>query len=188
MQYQANKKLHKAICVFCSSSNRVSDSFKKQAFQLGQEIAKNSYSLVFGGATGGLMSAISEGASDLNGEIIGVIADPIIRMGRENKLSTTQVYTKNLNERKSKLKELSDIFVVLPGAFGTLDEMFDVMASASVGEHSKPLVCINLEGFYNPLIAMIDQMRNENLLPEVEKTSLYFVDNVEDCIELIKKM
>ncbi len=188
MENQVQPKPSKSICVFCSSSNRVSNSFKEQAYQLGELIAKRGYALVYGGATGGLMSAVSEGAANWGGEIIGVISTPIIQMGRESTLPTKMIKTVNMAERKTKLKELSDVFVVLPGAFGTLDEMFDVVAASSVGEHNKALICINLDAYYNPLQAMIEQMQKENLLPEIEKTKLYFVENIADCMQLIENI
>lgn len=175
------------ICVFCSSSNNIADLYKKSAFRLGEMIAETGYTLVYGGATGGLMTAIAEGASSKNGKIIGVIAQPIIKMNRQSILPTELVIVKDLSERKSKMKEISDFFVVLPGGYGTLDEMFDVVASGTVGEHKKPLVLVNENHFFDHFLHEIELMKSEKCIPQNETYKISVTQNIDDCIQQIIK-
>lgn len=174
------------ICVFCSSSNSIAPGFIEMGKMLGKKIAEKGYTLVYGGATGGLMDAVAEGASGENGEIIGVIPEIIIHSDRLSQLPTQQIVTTDMSERKKRMKEMADAFVVLPGGFGTLDEMFDVIASATVGEHKKPLICLNYNGFYNRLIQLADEMRTGYFIPKEEKYKPIFVNSVEECLERIE--
>jgi hypothetical protein len=173
------------ICVFCSSSQHIDEHYKQAAFRLGEVIAESGNTLVFGGATGGLMDAVSEGASSKNGTIIGIIPQAVIRMKRQSALSTQLIEVETMNERKLLLKSHSDVFVVLPGSYGTLDEMLDIVASGIVGEHKKPLIIVNLNGFYDLFLSQIDYMRGEHFIPEEEKYKPIIARDIEHCLELI---
>ena len=173
------------ICVFCSSSNNIADGYKLAAFQLGELIAESGNKLVYGGATGGLMDAVAEGAKSKEGEIIGVIAQAIIKMNRKSLLPTELLLVDTMSERKTLMKTISDAFIVLPGSYGTLDEMLDIVASGVVGEHKKPLILVNQDGFYDQFIQQIDNMRNELFIPAVEKYKPFIVQNIHQCMELI---
>lgn len=175
------------ICVFCSSANSIDQAYKLLATQLGIKIAEKGHALVYGGATGGLMDAVAEGAAQMQGEIIGVIPEIIIRSNRLSKLPTQLIITADMGERKKRLKHEADVFVVLPGGYGTLDEMFDVIASGSVGEHKKSLICLNINGFYDNLIHLSDQMKTGSFIPKEEKYKPYFVNTIDECFELIGK-
>ncbi len=172
------------IAVFCSSSNHIADNYKQVGFRLGEMIAESGNTLVYGGATGGLMDSVSEGAACKNGQIIGVIPQAVIRMNRQSSLPTQLITVETMSERKATMKELSDIFVVLPGSYGTLDEMLDIVTSAIVGEHKKPLILLNQNGFYNQFLGQIELMRNEMFIP-VENYKPIVVEDIESCFELI---
>ncbi len=173
------------IAVFCSSSNHIADKYKQTAYQLGVLIAQNGNSLVFGGATGGLMDSVAEGVHSKNGQIIGVIPQAVINMNRQSTLSTQLICVETMNERKAKMKSMADVFVVLPGSYGTLDEMLDIIASGVVGEHKKPLILVNQDGFYDSFLFQIDFMRSEQFIPAVEKYKPLIVSDIYQCIELI---
>ena len=172
------------IAVYCSSSNHIAQKYLDTAFALGSWIAKNGYSLVFGGATGGSMSAVSEGASFEKGEIIGVIPEAVERMGRENPLCTELIAVKTMGERKELMKTRADVFVVLPGSYGTLDELFDVLAGGIVGEHKKTVIILNENGFYDDLIKQTDRMRAEMFIP-IEYFKPLIANDLEECLKLI---
>ena len=174
------------IAVFCSSSNRIADQYKQAAFRLGVMIAENGNTLVYGGATGGLMDSVSEGAQSKKGQIIGVIPQAVIRMNRQSSLPTELITVETMSERKTQLKSLSDVFVVLPGSYGTLDEMLDIIASGIVGEHSKSLIIVNQDGFYNQFLNQIDNMRKESFIPVEESYKPFIVQDINQCLELIK--
>jgi uncharacterized protein (TIGR00730 family) len=174
------------IAVYCSSSNHIADKYKEVGFRLGELIAEGGDTLVYGGATGGLMDSVSEGAFSKNGEIIGVISQAIIKMNRQSSLPTELIIVNTMSERKAQMKELSDIFVVLPGSYGTLDEMLDVVTSAIVGEHKKPLIIFNQDGFYNQFLSQVDLMRSESFIPVDEKYKPLICIDINQCMELIK--
>ena len=173
------------ICVFCSSSNRIADQYKKSALRLGEYIAESSNTLVYGGATGGLMDAVAEGVSLRNGKIIGVLAQAIIRMKRQSPFSTEQIVVETMSDRKVRMQELADVFVVLPGSYGTLDEMLDVVASGIVGEHVKPLILVNEDHFYDHFLDQINYMRSEFFIPSTEMYKPIVAEDITQCIELI---
>jgi len=173
------------ICVFCSSSNNIADHYKQAAFHLGELIAESSNKLVYGGATGGLMDAVAEGAHSKNGEIIGVIAQAIIKMNRQSSLPTELIQVETMSERKVQMKNIADIFIALPGSYGTLDEMFDIIASGIVGEHKKPIIILNQEGFYDHFLNQINYMRSELFIPIEEKYKPLIAQNINQCMELL---
>lgn len=173
------------IAVFCSSSNHIADHYKQAAFQLGELIAESGNTLVYGGATGGLMDAVAEGARNKNGQILGVIPQAVIKMKRLSSLPTQLITVETMSERKAQMKILADVFVVLPGSFGTLDEMLDIVASGIVGEHKKPLIIVNQDGFYNQFLEQIDFMRNESFIPAEEKYKPLISQNINECMELV---
>ncbi|MHB9056291.1 MAG: LOG family protein [Paludibacteraceae bacterium] len=176
------------ICVFCSSSNHIADEYKQMAIQFGRKIAGNGHVLVYGGATGGLMDAVAEGAVEKKGEIIGVIPEIIIRSNRQSKFPTQLIIMSDMAGRKNRMKQESDVFVVLPGGYGTLDEMFDVIASGTVGEHKKPLICLNINGFYNSLIDQTIQMKKNLFIPLEESYKPHFVQSIDECFEVIENL
>lgn len=176
------------IAVFCSSSNRISSKLKLETFELGKKLAEKGHTLVYGGATGGLMDSIAEGFSSGGAEIIGVIPEIIIRAKRLSKLPTKLIETNTMSDRKVAMNNEADVFVVLTGGFGTLDEMFSVIASATVGEHKKPLICVNIDGFYDFLLKQINVMKQENCTPEIEMYRPIFVDSTNECLEYIEKI
>jgi uncharacterized protein (TIGR00730 family) len=176
------------IAVYCSSSNHIAQDYIKVAYQLGEWIAESGNTLVFGGATGGLMSAVSEGAFSRNGRIIGIIPQAVIRMKRQSPLCTEFIAVDTMSERKALMKATADIFLVLPGSYGTLDEMFDVIASGVVGEHKKPLIILNQKGFYDDLNNWTQRMLSEGFLPVTHQNyKPVIVDNIEKCIYNIQQ-
>jgi len=173
------------ICVFCSSSNRIADHFKQSALLLGEYIAESGNVLIYGGATGGLMDAVAEGAHRKNGKIIGVLAQAIIRMKRQSLYPTELIVVETMSERKCQMKTLSDVFVVLPGSYGTLDEMLDIIASGVVSEHKKPLIIVNENNFYDHFLCQINHMRNESFIPAEELYKPIIAQDIAHCIKLI---
>ncbi len=173
------------IAVFCSSSNHIAERYKTAAFKLGELIAESGNTLIYGGATGGLMDAVAEGAKSKNGEIIGVIAFPIIQMNRQSSLPDQLITVETMSERKAQMKMLSDVFIALPGSYGTLDEMLDIIASGVVGEHKKPLILVNFEGFYDLFIQQTDLMRSEKFIPTDEKYKPVIAEDISHCMKII---
>lgn len=176
------------ICVYCSSSDQVRDEFKQQATEFGKWMANNGHTLVYGGATGGLMSAVAQGVADDNGDIVGIIPECIIEKGRKSDLPTELFIVGDMAERKSMMKEYSDVFVVFPGGFGTLDEMFDTISSCMVGEHDKTTILFNPDNFWMGLLLQLDKILKEGLGYKVSRNgNLKVVDTLEELKEMIIK-
>lgn len=176
------------ICVYCSSSDQVRDEFKQQATEFGKWMANNGHTLVYGGATGGLMSAVAQGVADANGDIVGIIPECIIEKGRKSDLPTELFIVGDMAERKSMMKEYSDVFVVFPGGFGTLDEMFDTISSCMVGEHDKTTILFNPDNFWMGLLLQLDKILKEGLGYKVSRNgNLKVVDTLEELKEMISK-
>ncbi|GHT17208.1 cytokinin riboside 5'-monophosphate phosphoribohydrolase [Bacteroidia bacterium] len=173
------------IAVYCSSSDKIAEKYRKIAFELGTWIAANGHTLVYGGATGGLMDSVSDGALAGSGKIIGVIPHAVMRMGRIADKSMRLLVVQTMSERKMMMKSLADVFVVLPGGFGTLDEAFDIIASATVGEHHKPLILLNINNFYKNLVAQFDHCRTENCIPFEENYKPFIVNSLEECTTML---
>ena len=142
---------------------------------------------VYGGAVGGLMTAVAEGAYTNKGNIIGVIPQSVINKGRKTNLPIELHTTYDLNERKKLMKHLADVFIVLPGSFGTLDELFDVVAAGTLKEHKKPLIILNWQHYYDHLIELFDRMKQEQCLPKAETYKPDIATDIEECINIINK-
>lgn len=176
------------VCIFCSSARYIADEYRQEAYRLGEEIARRGHTLVYGGATGGLMTSVAEGAHAHGGEIVGVLADRIVRMGRQSDLPDRVVETPDFGTRKRCLREESDCFVVLPGGYGTMDEMFDIISSGVIGEHHKPLFVVNLSGFYDPLLEQIRHMKTLHAIPAEECYRPVVTDSVDECLERLEEL
>ncbi len=176
------------ICVYCSASNKIPQHYKDGAHALGEWIATSGHTLVYGGATGGLMTAVSEAAMSCQGQVIGIITQGIVSAGRQSEAVTELHCVDNMNERKALLKQYSDVFVALPGSYGTMDELFDVVASGTVGEHCKPMVLVNENGFYDHLISLIERMKSEAFIPQQERYKLTVVDSFDACVHYLEQL
>lgn len=184
------------IAVYCSAKDIIPEEYLRLGDELGTWIAKQGHSLVYGGATGGLMSRTSNafkkplppspnGEEIQKGKLIGVIPPRIKAAGRLADNCDELVEVANMNERKQRMKELADCFICLPGSYGTLDEMFDVIASGTVGEHHKPCYILNYKGFYEGLKQEAAHMKELLFLPKEESYKPIFVETIEELEEII---
>ena len=144
-----------SICVFCGSRSGLKSRYKDAAVQLGYLIAEKGLTLVYGGGNIGLMGAIASSAQTANCNILGVIPEHLMKkeVGKTN-LKNLRV-TDNMHERKSLMYDKSDAFIVLPGGVGTLDEFFEILTWSQLNLHKKPIVLINTDSFWDPLLNLI---------------------------------
>lgn len=175
------------ICVYCSAKDIIANEYKQLGHELGKWIAENGHTLVFGGAVGGLMSVVSREVFEAGGEVLGVVPHRILASGRRSPWCTQTFEVDNMNTRKQKMKEISDCFVCLPGSYGTLDEMFDVIASGTVGEHRKPIYIINYKDFYTPLMEEVALMKEKKFIPAEEHYKPVVVSDIDELKVLITK-
>lgn len=176
----------KNITVFCASSDDIDNIYYKEASIIGQWIGNKYKRLIYGGATGGLMEAIAQSAKNNNAGITGVITKRIIEMGRLSSLPDTLITTDTMGERKQKLTELGDIFVILPGGIGTIDELFDVLTTRMLGYHDKPILFCNTGGFYNPLLRQLEQFYKTGFAKETCFTFYEVAGNAEECCRILE--
>lgn len=155
-----------SICVFCGSSPGSDPDFKVVAKELGALLADQEITLVYGGAKIGIMGQVAEAALDNDGVVIGVIPEFLkIKEVVHTGLSKL-IVNKNMHERKMKMQELSDGFIALPGGFGTLEELFEILTWGQLGLHKKPIGLLNVNGYYDDLLRLFQTMVGKGLLKE----------------------
>ena len=146
------------ICVFCSANEQIDPDFFRAAEELGRWAATNGHVIVYGGVNQGLMECLGRAAHEAGGRTIGVVPAIVAKTGRTSQYVEIEIPCDNLTDRKQLMMDQADLFVALPGGIGTLDEVFTVAASATIGYHQKPVILYNLKGFWNPLIALLDDL------------------------------
>lgn len=150
------------ICVYCSSSSAVSAPYFQAARELGADLARRGDTLVYGGGNVGLMGALAEAVHEHGGKVIGVIPEALRDMERAYTAADELIVTENLRDRKAMMESYAEAFVALPGGYGTLEEMLEVLTLKQLRYHEKPLVFLNAAGFYAPLIALFEHMYEQN--------------------------
>lgn len=155
----------KSVCVFCGSKNGDSPVFAEAAFALGQALASRGLELIYGGARQGLMGALADGALSAGGRVVGVIPNGLARQEFAHARLSEGVYVDTMAERKQLMIDRADAFIALPGGFGTLDELFEVLTGAQVGLHRKPIGVLNQGGFFGPLLEWIDLSLQRGFIP-----------------------
>lgn len=178
------------IAVYCSAKDIIPEEYLQLGDMLGTWMAKHGHTLVYGGATGGLMTRISNAVRTAGGYVIGVVPERVIQAGRLANNCNKLYKVPTMSRRKQKMKNIADCFVCLPGSYGTLDEMFDVIASGTVSEHNKPVFVLNYKGFYEGIKAEAEHMRALNFLPQQEAYKPIFantLDEIYTCINNLKK-
>ena len=177
----------KSICVYCGSSDRGRDSHRTAAYDLGATLAQNQIRLVYGGGDIGLMGIVADSVLEHDGDVTGVIPQFLMDMEVGHDGCTELIITKNMHERKQRMAELSDAFVILPGGLGTLDEAFEILTWRQLRLHDKPVIFVNVDDFWSPLLAMIDNQITENYV-RAEHRHLYdVVARIEDILPMIER-
>ena len=152
------------ICVFCSANGQIDPDFFAATEELGRWAAVNGHVIVYGGVNQGLMECLGKAAHNSGGRTIGVIPMIVEKSGRASDYVEVEIPCDNLSDRKQMMMDQSDFFIALPGGLGTLDEVFTVVASATIGYHSKPVVLYNMKGFWNPLISLLDDLQQRGMV------------------------
>ena len=176
----------KTICVYCSSSNGLPAKFYDFAEDFGINIAKNGYDMVYGGTIVGMMGVIANNALNYGAEVTGVIPEKIASYGLKNPKLANIIITKEMRERKAVMERLSDIFVALPGGFGTFEEIFEIMVAKQLGYHNKPVIFFNFDNFYDNMFKMFDKIYENNFAKESVKNLYYITDDIQDMYNYLK--
>jgi len=172
----------KRITVFCGSSFGTDAIFEEQAYLLGKILANKNIGLVYGGANVGLMGAVANGALANGGEAIGVLPNFLRSKEIAHKGLTQLILVETMHERKTKMNDLCDGVIALPGGFGTLEEFFEMLTWGQLGLHKKPMAILNVAGFYNPLLEMMQTMVHKGLLKQANHEMVLVSDTIDDLL------
>ncbi len=166
----------KRLAVYCGSSNGASSAYKEGAVQLGKELARRDITLVYGGASVGIMGTVADTVLEEGGKVIGVMPQLLIDREISHQHVTELLIVDSMHERKAKMADLADGFIALPGGPGTLEEFFEIFTWAQIGIHQKPIGLLNINHYYDPLLALFDHMVTEQFLHEKYR-SMSIVDS-----------
>ena len=176
----------KSICVFAGSAKGMKESYSTRAQELGLEIARRNYSMVYGGGSKGLMGVVADAALEGGAEVTGIITEKLhdVEVGHTN-LSSLEIVP-SMHERKSRMAQLSDAIISLPGGVGTWEEFFEALAWNQLGIYSKPIVLFDVEGYYSKLFEFTEFSVQEGFLPETTLEEFFISDSVEEIFQFIE--
>ena len=174
------------ITVFCGSSKGSDPAFEDQAYNLGQKLALEHIELVYGGANVGLMGAVANGVLENLGNAIGVLPSFLKSKEIAHNGLTELIIVDTMHERKIRMNELCDGVIALPGGFGTLEELFEMLTWGQLGLHTKPIGILNINGFYNDLINFLDNMVSQGLLKDANRKMVLVSEHIDDLLTKMK--
>ncbi len=176
----------KQVAVFCSSSNALDEGFQDLAIELGRSLADGGYDLVFGGSNVGLMKIIADTMLESGRDVTGVIPQKIYDKGLGHESLSKLIVTEDMSARKKKLNEASDAFIALPGGFGTLEEILEMITLKQLQYHHKPIIFLDYQNFYQPLFELFDSFyRNRFAKPEY-RNYFYRTESISELMEHLK--
>ncbi len=173
------------ICVFCSANQQIDYDFFALTRELGSWMAQEGHSLVYGGVNCGLMECVAKAVHEAGGRTIGVIPQIVEKDGRISEYVDVEVLCDNLSDRKQLMQEQSDVFIALPGGIGTLDEIFSIAASATIGYHQKRIILYNMKGFWDGLIQMLDDLHTHGVTRKQWRTYIEVANSLDDIRQLL---
>lgn len=173
------------ICVFCSANEQIDPEFFTLTEELGRWAAAKGHSIVYGGVNQGLMECVAKATKEAGGRTIGVVPMMVEKSGRTSDYVEVEIPCDNLTDRKQLMMDQSDVFIALPGGIGTLDEVFTVAASATIGYHQKLVILYNMNGFWNELIALLDSLQQKGMIRGNWRQYIKTADSLEEISRLI---
>ena len=173
----------KSVCVYCGANAGAAPIYASTATELGRHLADAGLRLVYGGGNTGLMGAVANGVLDAGGEVTGVIPQHLVNWEVAHKGLTTLEVVGSMHERKSRMFDLSDGFIALPGGFGTLEEVFEMLTWRQLNIGQKPIAFLNVNGYYSPLMAMIEHMVAEKFLHADQRHDLWFGEDIGQMLQ-----
>lgn len=178
----------KSVCVYCGSSSKTELTFQTAAFELGKALATAGIQLVYGGGQLGLMGLVADGVIENGGRAIGFITKNLEHIeGGHSHLSELHIVD-TMHTRKLKMSENADAFVILPGGFGTLDELFEILTWRQLEMHDKPLIIVNIDGYWEPLKALIHNVVEHRFARPLDEKLLIYLPSVEEVVPLLQKL
>jgi hypothetical protein len=176
-----------ALCVYCGSSPGTDPAFVETAQSLGKILADNSIRLIYGGGSVGLMGALANAVLDHGGEITGIIPEFLTARERPRRIAQELIVTQDMHERKRMMFERADGFVALPGGIGTLEELVEQMTWAQLGRHKKPILVANINGYWDPLLTLVEHMRVQEFVPPALRVDFLVARHVEEILPKLRE-
>jgi uncharacterized protein (TIGR00730 family) len=174
------------VCVYCGSSVGDDAIYVAAARKLGQILARERIRLVYGGGGIGLMGAIAHAAMDAGGEVTGVIPDFLVAREHAFEGARDVVITRDMHERKREMFERADAFIALPGGIGTLEELIEQLSWLQLAQHRKPVLVLNLNGFWDPLLALLTHLESRGFIRQ-PSFELLLAERIEDVMPLLRE-
>jgi len=173
------------ICIFCSANQQIDQDFFTLTEELGSWAANNGHTIVYGGVNQGLMECLAKAAKSQGGRTIGVVPMMVERSGRISDYVDIEIPCDNLSDRKQLMMDQGDIFIALPGGIGTIDEIFTIAASATIGYHQKTVILYNMKGFWNPLITLLNDLQAKGMIRGDWQQYIKKADSLEEISRII---
>lgn len=177
------EKPARSLCVFCAAANGNRPVYRQVAEELGRTLAARNIGLIYGGARVGLMGAVADATLAAGGHVEGVIPHVLVDMEVAHHGISELHVTSTMHTRKALMGELASAFLILPGGFGTFEELFEVLAWQTLGIHAKPVVLLNIDGFYDTMLAFLDDCDREGMLRNNRK-ALLVATTIEEALAL----
>jgi len=178
----------KSLCVYCGSSDRGRPAHHDAARKLGRIMAKAGVRLVYGGGRIGMMGRIADAVMESGGEVIGIIPHFLEQVEVGHSQVTQLIVTENMHDRKQKMAEMSDAFLIMPGGLGTLEETFEILTWKQLGLHQKPIVIADIDGYWRLLTDLIDHMIDESYARPENRELFRVIDNIEELLPTLETM
>ena len=177
----------RSICIYCGSNTGSNPIYAERAAALGTRLAQQGLAVIYGGGNVGLMGVVADAALAAGGEVVGVIPEQLVGWEVAHTGLTRLEVVANMHERKARMFDLSDGFVALPGGFGTLDEMFEMLTWRQLGIGDKPCAFLDVQGFFEPLVAMMDRMVEERFLHADQRRDLWHGDDLDAMLHWMQQ-
>ncbi|XP_066366792.1 probable cytokinin riboside 5'-monophosphate phosphoribohydrolase LOGL5 [Miscanthus floridulus] len=183
---EKKKKKFRRVCVFCGSSPGKRSSYQAAAVQLGQQLVERGMDLVYGGGSVGLMGLVSRAVHDGGGHVLGVVPKAVLPLELIGETPGELKPVAGMHQRKAEMARHSDAFIALPGGYGTLEELLEVIAWAQLGIHSKPVGLLNVDGYYDPLLAFVDKAVHEGFVTPAERSIIVDAHTPHDLLDKLQ--
>jgi uncharacterized protein (TIGR00730 family) len=174
-----------SLAVFCGSKDGIDSVYVEHAQQLGKLMAEHNIKMIYGGGSSGLMGTVADSVMQHRGNVVGIIPHVLVEWERQHHGITELIIADNMHERKKKMYELCDAAIILPGGFGTLDELFEMLTWNQLSIHDKEIFILNSNGFYNHLLAHIEQLDKNGFLYETAKERITVLSDPSQLVQYL---
>ena len=175
------------ICIYGAASNDIDDRFRDTGYALGKNIAARGHDLVFGGGNTGMMGAVARGGHDGGARVIGIAPSFFNVEGILYPLNDEIIYTETMRQRKQKMEDMSEGFIVTPGGVGTFEEFFEILTLKQLGRMKKPIAVLNTDGYYDPMLEMMRYAAKTNFM-DINNFRLFLVSSsIDEVLDYIEK-